>query len=53
VSTVISVLTTKDGQGSTTFALSLAWAAAEQRRVLLVDADMSGTGTLADASDSR
>jgi MinD-like ATPase involved in chromosome partitioning or flagellar assembly len=49
MSTVVSVLTTKDGQGSTSFALSLAWAAAEQRRVLLVDADMSGTGTLADA----
>jgi MinD-like ATPase involved in chromosome partitioning or flagellar assembly len=48
MSTVVSVLTTKDGQGSTSFALSLAWAAAEQRRVLLVDADMSGTGTLAD-----
>jgi MinD-like ATPase involved in chromosome partitioning or flagellar assembly len=49
MSTVISVLTTKDGQGSTSFALGLAWAAAEQRRVLLIDADMSGTGTLADA----
>lgn len=49
MSTVVSVLTTKDGQGSTTFALGLAWAAAEERRVLLIDADMSGTGTLADA----
>ena len=49
MSTIVSVLTTKDGQGSTTFALSLAWAAAEHRRVLLIDADMSGTGTLADA----
>jgi MinD-like ATPase involved in chromosome partitioning or flagellar assembly len=49
VSTVVSVLTTKDGQGSSTFALSLAWMAAEERRVMLVDADMSGTGTLADA----
>ena len=49
MTTVVSVLTTKDGQGSTGFALSLAWTAAEQRRVLLVDADMSGTGTLADA----
>lgn len=49
MSTVVSVLTTKDGQGSTSFALSLAWAAAEDRRVLLLDADMSGTGTLADA----
>ena len=49
MTTVVSVLTTKDGQGSTGFALSLAWNAAEQRRVLLLDADMSGTGTLADA----
>jgi MinD-like ATPase involved in chromosome partitioning or flagellar assembly len=49
MSAVVSVLTTKDGQGSTSFALSLAWAAADDRRVLLVDADMSGTGTLADA----
>jgi MinD-like ATPase involved in chromosome partitioning or flagellar assembly len=48
MSTVVSVLTTKDGQGSTGFALSLAWATAERRRVILVDADMSGTGTLAD-----
>jgi MinD-like ATPase involved in chromosome partitioning or flagellar assembly len=49
MSTVVSVLTTKDGQGSTSFALALAWAAADSQRVLLVDADMSGTGTLADA----
>jgi MinD-like ATPase involved in chromosome partitioning or flagellar assembly len=49
MTTVVSVVTTKDGQGSTSFALGLAWAAAEERRVLLVDADMSGTGTLADA----
>jgi len=48
VSTVASVLTTKDGQGSSTFALSLAWTAAEESRVMLVDADMSGTGNLAD-----
>jgi MinD-like ATPase involved in chromosome partitioning or flagellar assembly len=48
VSTVVSVLTTKDGQGSSTFALSLAWTAAEESRVMLVDADMSGTGNLAD-----
>lgn len=48
MSTVVSVLTTKDGQGSTTFAVSLAWAAAERQRVMLIDADMSGTGTLAD-----
>lgn len=49
MSTVVSVLTTKDGQGSTSFAVSLAWAAADERRALLVDADMSGTGTVADA----
>jgi MinD-like ATPase involved in chromosome partitioning or flagellar assembly len=48
MSTIVSVLTTKDGQGSTSFALSLAWTAAEHRRVMLVDADMSGTGNLAD-----
>jgi MinD-like ATPase involved in chromosome partitioning or flagellar assembly len=48
VSTVVSVLTTKDGQGSSTLALSLAWTAAEESRVMLVDADMSGTGNLAD-----
>ncbi|TMC02653.1 MAG: ParA family protein [Chloroflexi bacterium] len=48
MTTIVSILTTKDGQGSTSFALSLAWAAAEQRRVLLIDADMAGTGTLAD-----
>jgi MinD-like ATPase involved in chromosome partitioning or flagellar assembly len=48
MSIVVSVLTTKDGQGSTSFALSLAWTAAERRRVLLVDADMSGTGNVAD-----
>lgn len=48
MSTVVSVLTTKDGQGSTGFAVSLAWAAAGQRRVILIDADMSGTGTAAD-----
>ncbi len=45
---VASVLTTKAGQGSSTLALSLAWAAAERHRVLLCDADMSGTGNLAE-----
>lgn len=49
MTTIVSVLTTKDGQGSTGFALGVAWTAAQQRRVLLIDADMSGTGTLADA----
>jgi MinD-like ATPase involved in chromosome partitioning or flagellar assembly len=48
VSTVVSVLTTKDGQGSTSLGLSLAWTAAERRRVMAIDADMSGTGTMAD-----
>jgi MinD-like ATPase involved in chromosome partitioning or flagellar assembly len=48
MSTVVSVLTTKDGQGSTTLGLALAWAAAEGRRVMAIDADMSGTGNLAD-----
>jgi MinD-like ATPase involved in chromosome partitioning or flagellar assembly len=49
MTTIVSILTTKDGQGSTGFALGVAWTAAQQRRVLLIDADMSGTGTLADA----
>jgi MinD-like ATPase involved in chromosome partitioning or flagellar assembly len=49
MTTVASVLTTKDGQGSTGFALSIAWTAAAERGVLLIDADMSGTGTVADA----
>lgn len=48
MSTVVSVLTTKDGQGSSSLALSLAWTAAEKRRVMAIDADMSGTGNLAD-----
>ncbi|HZU15528.1 MAG TPA: hypothetical protein VFD01_02830 [Candidatus Dormibacteraeota bacterium] len=48
MTTVVSVLTTKDGQGSTSLALSLAWAAADRSQVLAVDADMSGTGNLAD-----
>jgi MinD-like ATPase involved in chromosome partitioning or flagellar assembly len=48
MSTVIAVLTTKDGQGSSTLALSLAWSAAQHARVMLIDADMSGTGNIAD-----
>jgi MinD-like ATPase involved in chromosome partitioning or flagellar assembly len=48
VSTVVAVLTTKDGQGSSTLALSLAWTAAHDARVMLIDADMSGTGNIAD-----
>jgi MinD-like ATPase involved in chromosome partitioning or flagellar assembly len=48
VSMVVAVLTTKDGQGSSTLALSLSWAAAQAARVMLIDADMSGTGNIAD-----
>jgi MinD-like ATPase involved in chromosome partitioning or flagellar assembly len=48
MSTVIAVMTTKDGQGSSTLALSLAWSAAQHVRVMLVDCDMSGTGSIAD-----
>jgi MinD-like ATPase involved in chromosome partitioning or flagellar assembly len=48
MATVVAVLTTKDGQGSSTLALSLAWSAAQHARVLLIDADMSGTGNIAD-----
>ncbi|GAC1328998.1 MAG: hypothetical protein NVSMB17_04950 [Candidatus Dormibacteria bacterium] len=44
----IAVLTSRPGQGSTTFALSLAWDLARGRSVTLVDADMMG-GTVADA----
>jgi MinD-like ATPase involved in chromosome partitioning or flagellar assembly len=44
----IAVLTTRPGQGSTTFALSLAWDLSTTRTVTLVDADMMG-GTVADA----
>jgi MinD-like ATPase involved in chromosome partitioning or flagellar assembly len=48
MSTVVAVLTTKDGQGSSTLALSIAWAAAARARTMLIDADMSGTGNIAD-----
>ena len=44
----VAILTTRPGQGSTTFALSLAWDLALTRSVTLIDADMMG-GTLADA----
>jgi MinD-like ATPase involved in chromosome partitioning or flagellar assembly len=44
----IAVLTTRPGQGSTTFAMSLAWDLSVTRSVTLVDADMMG-GTIADA----
>jgi MinD-like ATPase involved in chromosome partitioning or flagellar assembly len=48
VSYPIAVLTTRPGQGSTTFAISLAWDLSLTRSVTLVDADMMG-GTIADA----
>jgi len=44
----VAVLTTRPGQGSTTFALSLAWDLALTRSVTLIDGDMMG-GTIADA----
>lgn len=52
----IGVLTTRPGQGSTTFAISLAWDLSSSRSCTLIDADMMG-GTVADAleleSDGR
>lgn len=45
--TLIGVLTTRAGQTSTYWAVSLAWTLSESRKVLLVDADMEG-GTIAD-----
>jgi MinD-like ATPase involved in chromosome partitioning or flagellar assembly len=47
VSTLIAVYTTRAGQTSTHWAVSLAWTLAEHNRVLLVDCDMEG-GTIAD-----
>jgi MinD-like ATPase involved in chromosome partitioning or flagellar assembly len=47
LSTLIAVYTTRAGQTSTHWAVSLAWTLAEHNRVLLVDADMEG-GTIAD-----
>ena len=44
----IAVLTTRPGQGATTFAISLAWDLAVTNSVMLVDFDMAG-GTIADA----
>jgi MinD-like ATPase involved in chromosome partitioning or flagellar assembly len=44
----IAVLTTRPGQGSTTFAISLAWDLCQSCSVTLIDADMMG-GTIADA----
>lgn len=48
MSYAIAVLTTRPGQGSTTFAISLAWDLALTRSVTLVDGDMMG-GTVSDA----
>ncbi len=45
--TLIAVYTTRAGQTSTHWAVSLAWTLAERSRVLLVDCDMEG-GTIAD-----
>ncbi len=45
--TLIAVYTTRAGQTSTHWAVSLAWTLAERARVLLVDCDMEG-GTIAD-----
>jgi hypothetical protein len=47
LSTLIAVYTTRAGQTSTHWAVSLAWTLAEHHRVLPVDADMEG-GTIAD-----
>ncbi len=41
----------KDGQGVTTSALALAYELARDHPVLVIDADQSGTGTLADLLD--
>ena len=45
--TLAAVCTTRAGQTSTSWALSVAWTLAETRSVALVDADMEG-GTIAD-----
>jgi MinD-like ATPase involved in chromosome partitioning or flagellar assembly len=47
VSLLIGVYTTRAGQTSSYWAISLAWSLAEHRRVILVDCDMEG-GTTAD-----
>jgi MinD-like ATPase involved in chromosome partitioning or flagellar assembly len=49
VSYVLAFYGVKDGQGVTTTALSVADELARRHTVLFVDADMSGTGTAADA----
>jgi MinD-like ATPase involved in chromosome partitioning or flagellar assembly len=47
MSSLICVCTTRAGQTSTSFAVSLAWTVAASRDVLLLDLDMEG-GTIAD-----
>ncbi|MHB8507146.1 MAG: MinD/ParA family ATP-binding protein [Candidatus Dormibacteria bacterium] len=47
MSVTVAVLTPRAGQGSTSWALALAWEASESATVLLVDADPQG-GTVAD-----
>ncbi len=51
MSYVISWVGIKDGQGVTTSALALAYQLARDHPVLVIDADQSGTGTLADLLD--
>jgi MinD-like ATPase involved in chromosome partitioning or flagellar assembly len=46
----IAVGTTSAGQGSTTYALALAWSAADSRQVRLIDADPA-VGTISDLVD--
>jgi len=47
VSNLVAVCTTRAGQTSTYWAVSVAWTLAESRSVILVDCDMEG-GTIAD-----
>jgi MinD-like ATPase involved in chromosome partitioning or flagellar assembly len=47
MSLLVGVYTTRAGQTSTYWTVSLAWSLAEHRRVMLVDCDMEG-GTVAD-----
>lgn len=51
MSYVLSWVGIKDGQGVTTSALALAYQLARDQPVLVIDADQSGTGTLADLLD--
>lgn len=51
MSYVLSWVGIKDGQGVTTSAVALAYELARREPVLVIDADQSGTGTLADLLD--